>query len=201
MVNVSFSVISISQTVSRIATADVRVAGIARLHVSECRCNGTNAPPPPGFVLDHTRTLLGQGPTTFERARAGLERWGQFQLGWLEAFPNDTPIRSGETVIVVARVFGMWWTNGARIVYTVDESGEPVARFGFAYGTLPDHVESGEERFLIEWDRNTDQVRYDILAFSRPRHFLTRIGHRQARAMQKRFGQQSVAAMQRATAT
>jgi uncharacterized protein (UPF0548 family) len=26
----------------------------------------------------------------------------------------------------------------------------PVRRFGFAYGTLPDHVESGEERFTVE---------------------------------------------------
>ena len=42
---------------------------------------------------------------------------------------------------------------------------------------VPGHVESGEERFLVEWDRNTDQVWFDILAFSRPRHILTRIGH------------------------
>jgi uncharacterized protein (UPF0548 family) len=156
----------------------------------------TNAPPPVGYVVDHTRSLLGQGSTTFERARAGLEGWRQFQLGWLEAFPSDTPIRDGETVFILARVFGLWWTNAARIVYTIDEPGEPVARFGFAYGTLPGHVESGEERFLLEWDRDTDQVWFDILAFSRPRHFLTRIGRRQARVMQKRFGQQSSEAMQ-----
>jgi uncharacterized protein (UPF0548 family) len=155
----------------------------------------TNAPPPAGYVLDHTRTLVGQGATAFERARIALERWHQLQLGWLEAFPTDTPLRAGETVVVLARVLGLWWTNAARIVYTIDEPGEPVARFGFAYGTLPGHVESGEERFLIEWDRHTDQVWYDITAFSRPRHFLIRLGRRHARAMQKRFGQQSAAAM------
>src|SRR3954453_1414624 len=65
----------------------------------------TNAPPPVGYVVDHTRSLLGQGSTTFERARIALECWRQFQLGWLEAFPNDTPIWHGETVIVLARVF------------------------------------------------------------------------------------------------
>ena len=152
-------------------------------------------PAPAGYILDHTRVELGRGSAVFDRARAALERWDQFRLSWLQAFPDDTPIRRGETVIVLARAFGLWWTNAARIVYTIDEPDEPVARFGFAYGTLPGHVESGEERFLIEWDRSTDQVWFDILAFSRPRHFLTRLGRRQARAMQKRFGQQSAAAM------
>ena len=151
---------------------------------------------PTGFVLDRTRVELGRGATAFERGRDALKGWNQFKLGWLQVFPEDTPIRVGETVIVLARVFGFWWTNAARIVYVVDESTEAHARFGFAYGTLPGHVERGEERFLIEWDRATDQVSYDILAFSRPRHFLTRLGRRQARAMQLRFGQQSAAAMQ-----
>jgi uncharacterized protein (UPF0548 family) len=153
-------------------------------------------PAPAGYILDHTRAELGRGSLVFERAKASLSRWDQFRLSWLQAFPDDTPIRRGETVVVLARAFRLWWTNAARIVYTIDESPEPIARFGFAYGTLPGHVESGEERFLIEWNQATDQVWFDILAFSRPRHFLTRLGRRQARAMQKRFGQQSSEAMQ-----
>ena len=158
-------------------------------------------PAPTGYVLDQTRVELGRGSAVFDRAQAALERWDQFRLGWLQAFPDDTPIRAGETVVVLARAAGLWWTNAARIVYTINEPDEPTARFGFAYGTLPGHVESGEERFLIEWDRKTDQVWFDILAFSRPRHILTRIGRRQARAMQRRFGQQSAAAMQSIVAT
>jgi uncharacterized protein (UPF0548 family) len=61
-------------------------------------------------------------------------------------------------------------------------------------------VERGEERFLIEWDRATDKVWFDILAFSQPRHFLVRINHRRARAMQKRFALEATAAMRRAAA-
>ena len=67
-----------------------------------------------------------------------------------------------------------WWIisgfhslNACRIVYAVDEDG-PIKRFGFAYGTLWEHAESGEERFTVEWRRNEDEVWYDILAFSRP---------------------------------
>jgi uncharacterized protein (UPF0548 family) len=150
---------------------------------------------PAGYIVDHTRVELGRGSRVFDSARAALARWDQFRLSWLEAFPEDTPLRAGETVVVLARLFGVWWTNAARIVYTIEQLQESPAQFGFAYGTLPGHVESGEERFLIEWDRNTDQVSFDILAFSRPRHLLTRIASRQARAMQKKFAQQSTAAL------
>ena len=48
-------------------------------------------------------------------------------------------------------------------------------KFGFAYGTLPDHAGSGEERFLVEMD-DEEIVWYDILAFSRPNRVLARIG-------------------------
>jgi uncharacterized protein (UPF0548 family) len=155
-------------------------------------------PLPAGYKLDHTRVSLGSGAATFEHACTALRRWEQFRLGWCDAFPGDTPLHVGQTVVVVARVLVSWWTNAARIVYTINESTDAVSRFGFAYGTLPGHVESGEERFLVEWDRATDQIFYDIRAFSRPRHILSRLGYPFARAMQKRFARNSAAAMQRA---
>jgi uncharacterized protein (UPF0548 family) len=79
-------------------------------------------------------------------------------------------------------------------VYVVDEWG-PISKFGFAYGTLPGHVESGEERFLIEWDRGKNGMWYDIRAVSRPNHFLTRLGYPVVRRLQKRFGRDSAASM------
>jgi uncharacterized protein (UPF0548 family) len=152
-------------------------------------------PTPHSYSTDHIRVELGKGAATFGRVKAALQRWQQFNLGWLEAFPDDTPLRAGQTVLVIARAGGLWWTNAARIVYTVDEQSNAVSRYGFAYGTLPSPVESGEERFLIEWDRETDVVHFDILAFSRPRHFLVRLNRRRARAMQKRFSAEAAAAM------
>jgi uncharacterized protein (UPF0548 family) len=99
-------------------------------------------------------------------------------------------------VAILARSIGLWWLNACRIVMVVDEDG-PVKRFGFAYGTLPDHAGSGEERFLVEWDREDDSVWYDILAFSRPRHFLARLGYPWVRRVQKKFGRESAAVMRR----
>jgi uncharacterized protein (UPF0548 family) len=71
-------------------------------------------------------------------------------------------------------------------------------RFGFAYGTLSQHAEGGEERFTVEYHRQSDEVWYDIYAFSRPGHFLVRLGYPYARYLQKRFAVTSKAAMLRA---
>jgi uncharacterized protein (UPF0548 family) len=97
---------------------------------------------------------------------------------------------------VVARVLGLWWTNINRVIYTVDE---PDA-FGFAYGTLPFHAEQGEELFMVERSGQSAEVTYRVLAFSRPRHLLARIGSPISRNAQRRFGSGSMQAMRRATA-
>jgi uncharacterized protein (UPF0548 family) len=153
--------------------------------------------PPAGYTVDHTRVKLGEGENVFVAARAALERWRQFRLGWLEATPDDTPIQEGQVVAILARSVGLWSLNACRIVAVINEDG-PVRRFGFVYGTLPDHLASGEERFLVEWDRNDGGVWYDILAFSRPRHILARLGYPWVRRVQRRFGRESAAALCRA---
>ncbi len=173
------------------------LAAQARLDLTYSAVGATATSLPAGYVVDHTRTRLGTGEKVFAAAKAALERWQQFGLGWLEASPEDTPIKEGQVVAILARSIGLWWLNACRIVAVVDEDG-PVKRFGFAYGTLPDHAGSGEERFLVEWDRADDSVWYDILAFSQPRHYLARIGYPWVRRTQKKFGRESAAVMRRA---
>jgi uncharacterized protein (UPF0548 family) len=152
--------------------------------------------PPADYVVDPTRIKLGQGEEVFVKAKAALGRWQQFRLGWVEVWSPETPIQTGEVVAVIARNLGLWWLNACRIVYVVDEE-EPIQRYGFAYGTLPDHAETGEERFLVERDRASGEVWYDILAFSRPHLLLTRLGYPFVRRVQKRFAKASAAAMLR----
>jgi hypothetical protein len=50
-----------------------------------------------------------------------------------------------------------WWTITAH------------PRYGFAYGTLPEHAEAGDERFAVELRPEDETVWYDIYAFSRPK--------------------------------
>lgn len=155
----------------------------------------TKTAPPPGFVVDHTRITLGYGATTYRAASEALQRWSQFHLGWVDVWPEAAPLREGTVVSVLARVSFLWWLNACRVVYVMDEP----RRFGFAYGTLPDHAESGEERFLIEWNESDNSVSFGILAFSRPNHILTRLAYSWVRRCQKRFARDAVAALQNAT--
>jgi uncharacterized protein (UPF0548 family) len=171
--------------------------GQRKLDFSYPFVGATATTPPAGFAVDHTRIRLGSGEAVFAAAKAAVERWDQFRLSWLEASPSDTPIRPGEVVAILARTSGLSWLVACRIIYVINENG-PITRFGFAYGTLPDHAATGEERFLTEWDRADDSVWYDILAFSRPRHRLARWGYPVIRRMQQRFGRESAAAVLRA---
>jgi uncharacterized protein (UPF0548 family) len=149
---------------------------------------------PPGYVVDRYRVRLGEGPEAYARAVEALRRWRQFDLGWVRLLPPDAPIEVGTTVAVLARHSGFWSLNTARIVYLIEESGE-VERFGFGYGTLPEHAERGEERFSVVWDRENDSVYYDVFAFSRPKHPLAWIGYPFARLLQRRFARDSKRAM------
>jgi uncharacterized protein (UPF0548 family) len=157
------------------------------------------AAPPAGWTVDHNRICLGHGPAAWEAARAAIRSWQMFRIGWVEIHGTGAPLAPGLDVAPLAHAFGLWFLNACRVVYLIDENDlidEP-RRFGFAYGTLPDHAESGEERFLVEW-REDDSVWYDLLAFSRPGHWLTRLGFPVVRQLQKRFAADSLAAMKNA---
>ena len=154
----------------------------------------TNATPPSSYRVDHNRARLGDGEATYRRAVEALKSWRQFELGWVGIVPRGVVVQVGATIAVKARAFGTWSLNASRVVYVIDE----LRRFGFAYGTLPDHVECGEERFLIEW-LSDDSVWYDILAFSRPQHPLAKLSAPLARMLQKRFARESLSQMKLAT--
>ena len=99
---------------------------------------------------------------------------------------------------VLIRHLGFWSLNGCRVLYSVGSPGD-VARFGFAYGTLTNHAESGEELFEVFVDPQTEDVVYRIRATSWPQATLARFGQPIVRALQERFRDHSVAAMKFAT--
>lgn len=165
----------------------------ARAPFSYKRVGCTSGQPPLGFDVGHRRVCLGTGAESFAAGCQALRRWEMFRLGWVELYRGDTPIEPGAAVAVVARAFGLWWLNACRIVYVIDEPG----RFGFAYGTLPEHAERGEERFLVE-RLDDDSVWFDLYALSRPANWLVKVGYPLARRLQRRFAIDALAAMQRA---
>ena len=153
----------------------------------------TATSPPRDYNVDHARFLLGQAPVAFSRGKLAIGRWEMFHNGWTQLCWPDAPIESGTNVAMMARCFGLYSINFCRIVYVIDEP----RKYGFAYGTLPDHVEAGEERFVVEWLED-GTVWYDVFAFSRARHVLARIANPAVRGLQRKFRRDSGRAMQAA---
>jgi uncharacterized protein (UPF0548 family) len=107
--------------------------------------------PPAGFIVDNKRQLLGTGRETFEKAKQAVRQWKMFEVPGLDLVCSDTPIEPGRNVALFAHHLGFHSLSSCRIVYVIDEPD----RFGFAYGTLTEHVESGDERFIVEYHPNT----------------------------------------------
>jgi uncharacterized protein (UPF0548 family) len=148
------------------------------------------------FRIDEARCTLGHGARVFTSAKAGLLSWRQFDLGWVDLFPRGAPIEVGTVVAVMVNHLGFWSLNGCRIVYLIGDR-ESATQFGFAYGTLTNHAERGEEIFEVSIDPASQEVSYRIRAASKPRATLARAGYPLTRALQARFRRDSLAAMLR----
>ena len=117
----------------------------------------TDRAPPPGFNVDMASSIIGHGGDAFARAKRALTEWRHFELGWVELFPHGASTEPGTVVAVLAHHLGLWSLNGCRVVYGLGE--EDVWQFGFAYGTLSNHIEMGEESFEVAMARDTDETR------------------------------------------
>lgn len=156
-----------------------------------------SGPSPRGVT--EVAVAIGHGDADFARAKAALVSWQQFNLGWVEVFPRQAPIAVGTVVAVLIRHLGFWSLNGCRVVYLT--GGRDERRFGFAYGTLPNHAEAGEELFEVLVDPQTGDVTYRIRATSWAHATLAHLGRPIVRLLQARFRRDSVAAMRRAIST
>jgi len=152
---------------------------------------------PSEFRIDEVRCTLGHGSKVFTNAKEALLHWCQFDLGWVELFPRDAPIETGTVVAVMVNHLGFWSLNGCRVVYLIGERNS-ATKFGFAYGTLTNHAERGEEIFEVSIDPGSQEVSYCIRAASQPRAALARVGYPLTRALQARFRRDSMKAMERA---
>ena len=147
------------------------------------------------YDLDRRDFLLGTGRRLYERASESLELWRHFEIPWLGFYSGGSRVHEDQVVATLASVAGVWFLNPCKVVYAELQGPEHVA---FAYGTLEGHAEAGEERFQVSYDAATEEVRYQIVAFSRPALVLSRLGYFWARRLQKRFAEESFEALARA---
>ena len=132
---------------------------------------------PDGYRHTRRRVRIGHSPQAFDRAANALLTWGMHRRSGLTV-AVDGPAELGRTVVLGLGI-GLSLAIPCRVVYVVDEP----TRRGFAYGTLPDHPEQGEEAFVVEQDKD-GSVWFEITAFSRPDALLVRLAGPLGRAIQ-----------------
>ncbi|WP_305094988.1 DUF1990 family protein [Prescottella sp. R16] len=140
---------------------------------------------PAGYRHIRESLCIGRGEDTFLAASDALMRWDVHRRAGLRV---EAPGPAAVGTEVVLRWCG--FRIPCRVVHTIDEPG----RRGFAYGTLPGHPESGEERFCVE-HRPDGSVHAVITAFSRPGRWFTRIGDPVARRVQQHMTARYLRAM------
>jgi uncharacterized protein (UPF0548 family) len=137
-------------------------------------------PPINGYHFVRGTTQLGEGREIFERGVRCLQEWRVHERVGLSVTSDRPDLEQGSNVVCQMRIVGLNVTIACRVVKIFDDEGQ----WGFAYGTLPHHVEQGEELFLVE-RRSDGTVHFSVSAFSRPRHPLVKVGAPVARAVQR----------------
>ena len=145
------------------------------------------------YDVDRRSFPLGVGKSLFGRARSALADWDHLNIPWLEIHGASSRVHSGQTVGTLISVGGLWFWNPCRVVYAELSVDSNVA--AFAYGTLRGHPECGEERFAVSFDPITEEVVYEISAFSRPATLLAKLGYPFVRKLQRRFAESSAEAL------
>ena len=123
---------------------------------------------PPGYGHLSVSTQIGSGQDRFEQAADAVMHWGMQRGAGLR-------VRASSDVVVLSAVVLVkmgFLPAPCRVVYVVEE---PDIR-GFAYGTLPGHPESGEERFIVRRDPATAAVFAEVSSFSRPATWWSKAG-------------------------
>ncbi|RBY89473.1 DUF1990 family protein [Blastococcus sp. TF02A-30] len=108
---------------------------------------GATAAPelPAGYHHAVSTAVVGHGRAAFERAAAAVLDWRQQQASGLRVRATGPAGRPGTVVVLTAGLPRAGYDIPCRVVWASTEGDER----GFAYGTLPGHPESGEERFTV----------------------------------------------------
>lgn len=134
---------------------------------------------PAGYSHVRRSAVIGRGEAAYTAAVEDLMTWQLHRRSGLL-------VRGPERVTLGATVWMGLGVGPVRVGFrceVVTLTDQP-RRKGFAYGTLPGHPEIGEESFVVVW-RPDDVVEIEIVAFSRPGQWWSRIGGPAGRVVQR----------------
>lgn len=146
----------------------MKLAQLRDLPLTYTEVGATAGALPTGYRHVRASRRIGSGRDRFEQAAGAVMRYGMLRGAGLRV--NATT----ETAEVGSDVLGRLGPFGApcRVVYVIAEPD----RRGFAYGSLPGHAVSGEEMFGVRYDPGDDGVYSEVVAFSRPAKWWSRMG-------------------------
>jgi len=146
----------------------VKLSDLAARPLTYTDVGATAGPLPAGYHHVQKSAAIGRGRRRFEEAAEKGMRWGMLRGAGLRVEATSEVAAVGSEVIAHLGPV----RAPCRVVYVVDEPD----RRGFAYGTLPGHAESGEERFVVRYDPATDEVCAEVEAFSRHATWWSKLG-------------------------
>ena len=136
---------------------------------------------PPGYTRNRWSRDVGSGPEVFAAAKQRIASWAGHRAAGIAVEPDRHGVETGQTKALSIPIGRFAVTATARVIYTLDEP----KRYGFAYGTLPHHPESGEQSFIVSM-AGDGTVTMTIEAVSRPGTVGTKLAGPIARFFQRR---------------
>lgn len=147
---------------------------------------------PAGYHHVRRHVAIGRGEPAFRAAADGLAQWRAQRGAGIVLRATAERAHVGARVAIGLGVGRVRIWAPVEVVWLDDEPD----RYGFAYGTLAGHPETGEEAFVVT--RAADgTVWFDIRAFSRPATWYARLGGPVARLVQAAVTDRYVVAIAR----
>jgi uncharacterized protein (UPF0548 family) len=151
---------------------------------------------PEGYRHVKARARLGRGERVYA---AAIHALGSFDMQRAAGLRVRTDAAMAAVGARVELGFGLGparlWAP-VRVVWVVNEP----LRYGYGYGTLAGHPESGEEAFLVSLAPD-ETVTFEVISFSRPDTWYTRLGGPLAGAAEERTNHKYRAALVRLATT
>jgi uncharacterized protein (UPF0548 family) len=148
---------------------------------------------PAGYRHVRRHLQIGRGVDPFRAAADTLASWGVQRGAGVKVRASADRVAVGVDVTVGIGVGPIRIWAPCRVVWVIDEP----TRYGWGYGTLRGHPESGEEAWMVSIDA-AERVWGEIRAFSRHATWYARLGAPVVRIVQDRVTDRYARAMERA---
>ena len=146
----------------------MQLSDLADLALTYPEVGSTAATLPAGYNQVRLSRRIGTGRDRFDQAAEAVMRYGMLRGAGLRVTATTEVAQVGTDVLGRLGPF----VAPCRVVYVT----EGPNRRGFAYGSLPGHAVSGEEMFGVRYDPADDGVYSEVVAFSRPATWWSRLG-------------------------